>query len=197
MKNIILIGFIALFSFIFTSAVFADFGLSDNGFNKMICMLGCIGSDTTKLDTKTNFNEYNEIEADKFKRFGLGFEIGWPFYGLNVDYWLTQQHGLTLAYCQDSNSSSYSTSQDARTHLSLRYRYQPSGNTYFSIGLGKYTDNNYYYSSNGKVNETIYGIAVGTIKDGVSYEIGYASTVSLKGKSLSSVSFSYRLLLYI
>src|SRR3989339_15400 len=60
------------------------------------------------------------------KQFGLGFDVGWPFYGLSFIYW-PNQHGVGLNYYQASSSSG-----GELMHYALKYYYLIQNNFYVS-----------------------------------------------------------------
>jgi len=121
------------------------------------------------------------------KPFGLGFDVGWPFYGLSFIYW-PNQHGIGLNYYQASSSSS-----GELMHYALKYYYLIQNNFYFSAGLGQYKDRHaysYYSSSTAEYIENLYGLFFG-IKTGdyYTFEFGYGGRSSNTGVSNGMVSF--------
>jgi hypothetical protein len=125
-----------------------------------------------------------------FKQFGVGFEVGWPFYGLNFEYWPLKEHGLSLDYYASTD-----TSGNYATHYSLRYKYKITPAFYLALGAGKYTDNRYanYGGSDYTFGyeEADYGVFFGIIpNDFMTFEFGYGQRLLPSAASTSMVTAS-------
>jgi hypothetical protein len=124
-----------------------------------------------------------------FKQFGVGFEVGWPFYGLNFEYWPLKEHGLSLNYY-----SSTDTGGNYIAHYSIRYKYKITPAFYIALGNGKYTENRSYsgyYSYNYVYEEALYGVFFGIIpNDFMTLEFGYGQRLLPSAASTSMVTAS-------
>lgn len=166
---------------------------------------------STEADNITAIEEinqrFNPAAVPDPAHLDVGFELGWPFYGLKMVCW-QGNNGYGLNYYQLSGFSSGwgSSSSNTSTHFSVRYYYKFKPNTYVSIGLGKY---DYSYTStyddyswltstaagthteSYNYSENLFGISAGVkASDYIMYEIGYGMSSGKNSTIQSRVTYS-------
>ena len=134
--------------------------------------------------------ENSWLTEKDFKQYGFGFEIGWPFYGIDFDFWPVKEHGLSINYYSSSTSANL-----ASQHYSARYKYRFAENAYLALGGGKYTDKRVdYYSytyDSIEYSETLAAILFGIILNEYStFEFGYGQKILESGVTSGMVTFS-------
>jgi hypothetical protein len=126
-------------------------------------------------------------KAPVHKMFNVGFDLGWPFYGLSFKFW-PNEHGVGANYYQTSTSYGFDSS-----HFSCRYYYSIRPDFYLCAGLGQYGDTRYdyygYSSTTIKYTESLWAILFGIkTSDYISYEFGYGSRTNNYGQANGMVT---------